>query len=78
MSIFSKDDKIEINSKKKWFIIGIIIAVLNPIFSGLVVSYAFLTEPKLRKEGKIILVISLLWAIVLAYLMEALKRGGYL
>lgn len=78
MSIFSKDDKIEISSKKKWFIIGIIIAVLNPIFSGLVVSYAFLTEPKLRKEGKIILVISLLWAIVLAYLMEALKRGGYL
>ena len=76
--MFSKGDKIDIGSKKKWFIVGIIIAVLNPIFSGLVISYAFLTEPRLRKEGKIILVISILWAIILAYLMEALNKGGYL
>lgn len=69
--------KIEITSKKKWFIIGIIIAILNPIFSGLVISYGFLTEPKLRKEGKIILVVSIVWAIVLAYLMELFKKGGY-
>ena len=78
MSIFSKSDKIDISSKKKWFIIGIIIAILNPIFSGLVMSFAFLTEQKLRKEGKILLVISFVWAIILAYLMELLKRGGYL
>lgn len=78
MGIFSKDDKIEISSKKKWFIAGIIIALLNPIFSGLVMSFAFLTEPKLRKEGKIILVISFVWAIILAYLIEWLKSGGFL
>lgn len=78
MTIFSKGDKIDITSKKKWFIIGIIIAILNPIFSGLVMSFAFLTEKNLRKEGKILLVISVVWAIIMAYLIEWMKRGGYL
>lgn len=78
MGILNKGDKIDISSKRKWFIVGIIIALLNPVFSGLIISFAFLTEPKLRKEGKILLVISFVWAIILAYLIEALKRGGYL
>jgi hypothetical protein len=78
VGILNKGDKIDISSKRKWFIVGIIIALLNPIFSGLIISFAFLTEPKLRKEGKIVLVISFVWAIILAYLIEALKRGGYL
>lgn len=78
MNIFHKKNGVEISSKKKFFIVGIIIAILNPIFSGLVMSFAFLTEPKLRKEGKILLVISLIWAIILAYLIEWLKSGGYL
>lgn len=78
MSIFHKDDKIDISSRRKLFIAGIIIAILNPIFSGLVISFVFLTEPNLRREGKIILVISFVWAIALAYLIEFLKKGGYL
>lgn len=77
MSIFSKNDQVNISSKKKLFIAGIIIAILNPIFSGLVISFVFLTEPNLRKEGKIILVISFVWAVILAYLIELLKKGGY-
>jgi hypothetical protein len=78
MIVSFKKEAIEISSKRKWFIIGIIIALLNPIFSGLVVSFGFLTEPKLRKEGKIILVISFIWAIALAYIIELLKSKGYL
>lgn len=78
MIISFKQDATEVSSKKKWFIIGIVIALLNPIFSGLVISFGFLTEPKLRKEGKIILVISFVWAILLAYIIDGLKRGGYL
>lgn len=78
MGIFHKDDKVEISSKKKWFIAGVIIALLNPVFSGLVMSFIFLTEPKLRKEGKILLVISFVWAIILAYLIDWLKIQGYL
>jgi FtsH-binding integral membrane protein len=78
MIISFKKDTIELSSKRKWLVIGIIIAILNPIFSGLVVAFGFLTEPKLRREGKIILVISFIWAIILAYLIDWLKRGGYL
>ncbi len=78
MIISFKKDVTEVSSKKKWFIVGIIIALLNPIFSGLVISFGFLTEPKFRKEGKIILVISFLWAIALAYIIDWMKRSGYL
>jgi len=77
-NIFSKNDGIDISSKKKWFIIGIIIAILNPIFSGLIMAFGFLTEPKLRKEGKILVIISFVWAIILAYIIERLRSGGYL
>jgi len=78
MIISFKGEEISISSKKKWFIVGIVIALLNPIFSGLVIAYAFLTESKLRKEGKIILIISFAWALILAYLIERLKGGGYI
>ena len=78
MIISFDKEKIEISSKKKWFIVGVIIAILNPIFSGLVIAYGFLTEPKLRKEGKIILIFSFVWAIILAYLIEWLKTNGYI
>lgn len=78
MIISFKKDTINISSKKKWFIVGIIIAILNPIFSGLIIAFGFLTEPKLRREGKIILIISFLWSIILAYIIEWLKSRGYI
>lgn len=78
MIISFKKNQVEITSKQKWFIIGIIIAILNPIFSGLVIAFGFLTEPRLRKEGKIILVLSFVWAIILAYIIDWLQKGGYL
>jgi len=78
MIISFKKNMTEISSKQKWLVIGIIIAILNPIFSGLVVAFGFLTEPKLRKEGKIILIISFVWAIILGYLINWLQSGGYL
>jgi len=77
MILSFKKNAIEIGSKQKLFVIGIIIAILNPIFSGLLIAFGFLTEPKLRKEGKIILVISFVWAIILAYIMNWLKSRGY-
>ena len=78
MRLFTKGDKIIISSKKKLFIAAIVIAVLNPIFSGLILSFVFITEPKLRKEGKILLIISFVWAIILAYLIDWLEGRGYL
>jgi hypothetical protein len=76
MIISFKKNAVEISSKQKFFVIGIIIAFLNPIFSGLIVAFGFLTEPKLRKEGRIILIISFVWAIVLAYIMSWVQKGG--
>lgn len=76
-NIFSKNDGIDISSKRKWFIIGIIIAILNPFFSGLIMAFGFLTEPKLRKEGKILVIISFVWMIILAYIIERLRSVGY-
>ncbi len=78
MRLFTKGDEISISSKKKLFIAAIIIAILNPIFSGLILSFVFITEPKLRKEGKILLIISFVWAIILAYLIDWLEGRGYL
>ncbi len=78
MILSFKKDAIEINSRKKWLVLGIIIAILNPIFSGLIISLGFLTEPKLRKEGKIILVISVVWAIAWMFLAGWLRQGGYI
>lgn len=78
MGLFTKGDKIVISSKKKLFIAAIIIAVVNPIFSGLIISFVFITEPKLRKEGKILLIISFVWAIILAYIIDWLEGKGYL
>ena len=78
MIISFKKNATEISSKQKWLVIGIIIAFLNPIFSGLVIAFGFLTEPRLRKEGGIILVFSFVWAIIKGYLMNWLLKGGYL
>lgn len=77
MSFLKKRDKVEL-SVKKWFIIGIIITFLNPIFSGLIVSLGFLTESKLRNKGVILLIISFLWGIILAYILEFIRIGAYL
>lgn len=46
---------------KKWFYTGLIIAILNPIFSGLVLGAMYLTEPGLKKYGRIILPIAVIW-----------------
>lgn len=77
MIISFKKNVAEISSKQKWLVLGIIIALVNPIFSGLIVSFGFLTEPTLRKQGKIVLVVSLVWSVVLAIIMNWLKKGGY-
>ncbi|OGZ34212.1 MAG: hypothetical protein A3I88_01370 [Candidatus Portnoybacteria bacterium RIFCSPLOWO2_12_FULL_39_9] len=72
------EQKITLSSKKKWFWLGLAIAVLNPIFSGLVLGIAFLTEPQLKKEGKIILALAIIWGIAVMYLSRWLAGQGIL
>ncbi|MFH1129371.1 MAG: hypothetical protein V1686_01385 [Patescibacteria group bacterium] len=73
-----KKNVAEISSRQKWLILGILIALVNPIFAGLIISFGFITEPTLRKEGKIVLAVSLVWSVILAMIMNWLKNGGYL
>ncbi|MAF20622.1 MAG: hypothetical protein CMI55_02990 [Parcubacteria group bacterium] len=74
----SKQEKLSLKSRKKWLWIGIVIALLNPVFSGLVIGIAFWTEPELKKEAKIILAIAVVWGIIFYYLSSWLVGQGYL
>lgn len=51
---------------KKWLLVGIVIALINPVFSGIVLGIAYLTDGKLKREGQIVLALSLIWAILIA------------
>lgn len=64
------NDKLTISSKKKWLWLGIIVALVNPIFAGLIVGAAYLSEPELRSAGKIVAAIAILWGVVLFYLVR--------
>ncbi|MBL7053495.1 MAG: hypothetical protein ISS02_02470 [Candidatus Portnoybacteria bacterium] len=72
------EEKISLTSRKKWFWLGITIALLNPVFSGIILGIAFWTEPDLKKESRIILGISIVWGIIFVYLSRWLMSQGYL
>lgn len=72
------EEKISLTSRKKWFWLGITIALLNPVFSGIILGIAFWTEPDLKKESRIILGISIVWGIIFVYLSRWLISQGYL
>ncbi len=74
----SSKKEIKLTSRKKWLWLGIIIALLNPIFSGLLIGLAFWTEPELKKEAKIVLVIAVVWGVIALYLTRWLVGQGYL
>ncbi len=70
--------EVKLVSRKKWLWLGIIIALLNPIFSGLIIGLAFWTEPELKKEAKIVLAIAVIWGIIALYFTRWLAAQGYL
>lgn len=74
----SKDEKLTLTSRKKWFWLGITIALLNPILSGLIIAFTFWTEPELKRDAKIIFALSLVWGVALIFLSSWLIRQGYL
>lgn len=69
---------ISINSRKKLFYLGLAIAILNPIFSGLVFGVFLLDEPKFRKEARIITFVSVIWGLISLYAVYYLQKYGYL
>lgn len=66
----SHHEKLILSSKKKWVWLGILIALINPIFSGLIVGAVYLSEPELRGAGKIVSAIAILWGALLFYFIN--------
>ncbi len=48
-------------SRQKLTIVALLITLLNPIFAGLIFGLFLLSEPEFKKEGKLIIILSLLW-----------------
>lgn len=60
--------------KHRLFVAAGIIAILNPIFSGLILGMVMLKEPDLRKEGRTILVFSMVWGLVALLLIGKFRH----
>ena len=61
--------RVILSSRKKMLRLGIIVALLNPIFAGVVVAAFYLTEAELRREGKIVAGLAIVWGALLFYLI---------
>lgn len=69
-------DKNEITiSRKKMFWTGVAVALLQPLFAGLVLGFVLLTEKEAKKEGQIIIVASLIWGLILMWLVPKFGIG---
>lgn len=66
-NLTKSDAPLVISSRKKWLWLGIIVALINPIFAGLILGAVYLSEPKLRGAGKIVAGVAILWGAVLFY-----------
>lgn len=60
--------------KNRFFFWSVIIAILNPFFSGLILGIFMMSEPGLKKEGRIVTLFSLAWGII-ALLLVSRFRG---
>lgn len=70
--------QIEISSKKRLIAIATIIAFLNPIFSGLIMGIWMLLESNLKKEGKIVIAISIIWGLIILFLTYLARANSLL
>lgn len=68
---------LKLSSRKRWFWLFLIISFLNPIFSGLILGVSLISEPEMKKEGKIILAIAILWGTVVFILSGWFVKQGF-
>lgn len=67
-----------ISSRKKWLWLGIFVALLNPVFAGLILGAVYLSEPELKKEGRIVATIAILWGAILFYIVRQNFTANFL
>lgn len=61
-------------SKNRFFLIVAIIAILNPIFPGLLLGLAMLFHPELRREGVAVTVFSIIWGAIALTLVSRFRH----
>lgn len=66
-------DRITI-SKQRLFFWSVIIAILNPMFSGLIIGLLMLSEPGLRKEGRIVTLFAVAWGVIAMLLLTRYRH----
>ena len=63
----AKTNKVVIMKIDKWFVVGIIAGILNPL-AGIVVGIALLTDKKQKEEGVVITLFSVILLVLTVYL----------
>lgn len=61
-------------AKNKFFLMAIIIAILNPVFSGLILGFLMLSEPDLKREGRVVLLFSVAWSAIALLLFAKFRH----
>ena len=61
-------------NKNRLFFWSVIIAILNPVFSGLILGIFMFSEPELRKEGRIVTVFSIAWGVIALLLVSRFRH----
>lgn len=60
-------------SKNRFFFWSVVIAILNPIFSGLILGVFMMSQPDLKKEGRIVTLFSIAWGIIVMLLIAKFR-----
>ena len=61
--------------KNRFFFWAVVIAVLNPFFSGLILGVFMMSEPELKKEGRIVTLFSIAWGIIALLLLSKFRSA---
>ena len=61
-------------SKNKFFLWAVIIAVLNPVFSCMILGLVMLSEPELKREGRIVTLFSIAWGVIALLLISKFQH----
>jgi hypothetical protein len=68
------EQKIILSSRNKVIIVGALITIFNPIFAGIIFALFMRSEPMLKKESSLFLILSLLWGSLLFILNNRLGQ----
>ncbi len=61
-------------AKNRLFFWAVIIAILNPVFSGLILGFVMASEPDFKKEGRAVILFSIAWGIIAMLLVAKFKE----